>query len=359
MEIKDLTDQEKQTMYEVKDEWEKRIYREKPFDKDAIIEGINWLYKYCGFNQPRIVFVESPLAAQYASNLLIKDITISDEKLLKEVDKMLKKDAKYDYQSFSYYGNITDVRWVAFYDFFTRIGKIQNEDFNKYQKLVSAGIFDSIQFDEFCVICKYPLNIYRDPNNNLHCEDRPALEWADGFKLYFLQGIKLEKEMWENITQRKYSFEDIMKIENIEHRMLALRYMDPNIFLEKSNAKLVDMKESEYEAPVYSEPKISDSFKKISQEQLEEFKNKNVDIYDEPEIIRHETRTRRNELYRVENLFRRTAYFLKYNDTSNPDRTYISGIDPEFAEKNPDADACMAWKGQATFKEYALLRKEA
>ncbi|MBC8490348.1 MAG: hypothetical protein H8D45_30395 [Bacteroidetes bacterium] len=67
---------------------------------------------------------------------------------------------------------------------------------------------------------------------------------------------------------------------------------------------------------------------------------------------------RGNELYLVKDIFSEPAYFLKYECPSTG-RVYVSGIDPQFVKENQDADTCMAWKHNWSFKEYYKLKIES
>jgi len=142
----------------------------------------------------------------------------------------------------------------------------------------------------------------RHLNSRLHSETQPAIEW-DNEKYYFLWGVKLDKDLWEKIVNKKLSFKEIMSLKNIEQRMVALKMMDAEKLLKDSKAKLLDKSE------------------------------------------------KGNELYLVEGVFRQPAYFLKYTCPSTG-RVYVSGIDPEIAEQNPNADFCMSWKLGITLDEY-------
>jgi internalin A len=66
-----------------------------------------------------------------------------------------------------------------------------------------------IQFEGVCLVANMPISIKRDSQNRLHAENGPAIEWADGYKLYFYHGVavpekwilhpeKLTKEDWSN-----------------------------------------------------------------------------------------------------------------------------------------------------------------
>ena len=150
-----------------------------------------------------------------------------------------------------------------------------------------------------------------DPNNRFHSETHPAVRWKEGAEHWYLHGVKLEKELHQKIVSRTLPAKDALSLENMEHRMLAIKYMEPETMLRELKAELV-----------------------------------------------HES-ARGNSLYLIKDVFpsHNKAYFLKYSCPSTG-RVYISGIDPEFAEQHKDADDSMAWKFRMDRKSYDLLTLE-
>ncbi|MEM5784970.1 MAG: hypothetical protein QW469_00325 [Candidatus Aenigmatarchaeota archaeon] len=158
--------------------------------------------------------------------------------------------------------------------------------------LLKNGVFIFWVLKDKVIVLTRP--IIRQVNGVLHSTTDPALEWQKE-KHYFLWGVKLQKKLWKKIVNQELSFKEIMSINNIEQRMVALKMMDAEKLLKESGAKLIDKSE------------------------------------------------KGNKLYLVENIFRQPAYFLEYKCPSTG-KVYISGIDPDIAKQNPKADFCMAWK---------------
>lgn len=123
-------------------------------------------------------------------------------------------------------------------------------------------------------------------------------------------------ETWILIAKDELKFDDILRIRDIEQRMVALKRYGVEKILHDANAEVV-----------------------------------------------HKS-ARGNELYLipfkeglVNNVFSQDAYFLKYSDPSTG-RIYISGVPPQMGETK-DADACMAWKHGLSVDAYKLLFNEA
>ena len=153
--------------------------------------------------------------------------------------------------------------------------------------------------------------IHLDERKRLHNEKGYALKFADK-ETYWLYGRKFDKPLWKSLVNKTIIAKELFNIKNMEQRMVAIKMMGQEWLLKESQAKLLDKSE------------------------------------------------RGNELYLVENIFNRPAYFLKYKDSST-DRIYVSGIDPQFA-KTPEeltADNAQAWKFQLSLEEYNQIRVES
>mgnify|MGYP001583626307 FL=1 len=148
-----------------------------------------------------------------------------------------------------------------------------------------------IQLNGVCLICPLPKIVKRDEKNRLHSEVSPSIEWKDKYSQYYLHGVRFEKELWKEIVTKKISAKKVLSLSNIEQRMATLRIIGIEAVLE--GATLVD------HAKGY-------------------------------------------ELYKIENVFTRIAYYLKYKDPST-DRWYVSGIHPEVGAKKSVIKA-LAWK---------------
>ena len=113
--------------------------------------------------------------------------------------------------------------------------------FDKFSDFIQSGIYDSIQLDGLCIVCKMPKKINRSAIR-LHSEDSAAIEWADGYKLYFWNGVPMpEKAIMSKDTISK---EDIIKEINAEKRRCymeilgAKKYYD--IISDGKGLKLLD-----------------------------------------------------------------------------------------------------------------------
>jgi hypothetical protein len=124
------------------------------------------------------------------------------------------------FESFSSYGSINDYNWVSFFDFFTQIGVINHKDFNEFRSLLQCGIYDTIQLKGFCIVSDLPSKISRSPQNRLHCEDGPAIQFKDGYSQYYWNGVSVPA-FW--ISDKSLITKDVIKKETNAERRRCLR----------------------------------------------------------------------------------------------------------------------------------------
>ena|SRR3990167_10877928 len=198
-------------------------------------------------------------------------------------------------EPFSYYGNISDYRWTALYEYINDnlFKEYKNKDWDNWKKLMNSNVYDMIQLDGLVIVVNMPNKIKMDIDNNLHSENDSAVSWRDGYEVYSLCGIILDNELYNKIINKQFSLKELLILENQEHKMLALKY-DPEKLIKSPSAELI---------------------------------NKNKET----------------ELYLIKKIFSTNAWFIKYKDPST-NRIYISGIDPKVAEETRDAEKCRLWK---------------
>ena len=82
-----------------------------------------------------------------------------------------------------------------------------------------------------------------DNQNRLHSINSPAIWWKNGEKIYFISGIKFDKELFEKLTQHKMSFAEILAIQDVDQRNQAMRFVgneERDKFLEYVKAEIID-----------------------------------------------------------------------------------------------------------------------
>lgn len=229
--LENLTPEQEALMYKVRDFWLDRFFScQNRLDKDRSPEYINWLYELSGFKAPQIFFCDSPQACQ--------------EKIYEL------KNGKREPEAFSSYGNVWDYGWVSFYDFFTQIGVINDEKFNKYKEMMLCNIFDMIQLEDYCIVSDMPTEIHREAvQQRLHREDGPAIVFADGYSQYYWMGINVPKEWIENpdgITK-----ETITGEENAEKRRCLMEILGAEAYYDRlGGIEVIDEDNDQYGKPM-------------------------------------------------------------------------------------------------------------
>ena len=213
--LTELTQEQEQLIPVVRDEWINKFYsNSSPTDLDEAkaTEFVAWVYGLSNYKAPKVLFADSPLQAQQIANDLAKEVEGTEYK-------------KRYFEPSSAIG-ITNFSWVAFYDYFTRIGVINHDEFNKYKEYSNLNIYDSIMLQDVCIVTRLPISIkstvFRG-NKVPHSQDSPAIEFKDGFKMYFWNGTIIP-EVWvmnpESLTKQ-----DIISESNAEMRRILMEIL--------------------------------------------------------------------------------------------------------------------------------------
>jgi len=246
------------------------------------------------------IFV-NPVETELLEEELEKIIGRNTVELLSEIYKIVTWTEYWDNKGIGWEIGWNIVRWALFnFNCLNFCDKDDNCKVCKFRKkfcipmleLFKNGAFACWVFNDKVSVIIRP--VIKCVDGRFHSVTGPAVKWKND-EDYFLYGVRFNKQLWEKIVNKSMSFQEIMKIKNIEQRMIAFKIMDREKLLREAGARLID------KSP------------------------------------------RGNELYIVESLFGKPAYFLKYQCPSTG-RVYISGIDPSVASYKPDADFCMAWK---------------
>ena len=198
---------------------------------------------------------------------------------------------------------------ISFADVFVDTKVLSEEkarELDKYKKVLSTQRI-AIYTENVCYVLVAPA-IRRNKEGFLHSDEFRAVDWGKS-GLYYLNGVKFTKELWERLTSHTISFQEIVALEDIDQRTQAMKYGDVDEFLKWSNAKTLD-----------THIKQTLDGKKI-----------NYSLVEIPE---------------KEDLFTETAYFAIY-DCPSTDRKYMSGV-----EKFDTVADAMAWKSFITAEQW-------
>ena len=152
------------------------------------------------------------------------------------------------------------------------------------------------------MVCARPKKIERNAQGRLHSTTGKAIEYPDGYGLYFLNGVKFDETLFKQVTSGSMPFAEILAIKDIDQRTQAMRFGDVWEFVKYANGVELD---------------------KMAKERL-----------DGTQV--------RYWLYRFPKgvLFSEDAFYAIYDDlVPGSDKQYMSGVEPCESVK-----AAMAWK---------------
>jgi len=199
----------------------------------------------------------------------------------------------------------------AFVSFFTKVCKLElskdiMERAEAYQKVCQSVNYIWPNKD-FVMVCARPQKINRDERGRLHSLTEKSIEYPDGWGLYHINGVRFDENLWKKVVNKELSGQEIMKIQDMEQRMIALKYYGAENLLKDFNTKQIDKSE------------------------------------------------RGNELYGINGLIPdREVKLLKYSCPST-ERVYVKFVPFEIK----GADEANAWCFQITTEEYQYLKLEA
>jgi hypothetical protein len=151
-----------------------------------------------------------------------------------------------------------------------------------------------------------PIRLVRNPAGRLHYDHDKAIEWADGYGFYYLNGIEFDQNTWQKIVDEKFTLSDLAKGDlNAEQRAVAVSMLRADRLLKQVNAEKIG------------------------------------------------TGKRGVELYKVPNFMNtgNTEYCMKLEHPSIKGKYYIEWVEPKLGKKG-DVDECMARSRGITKEQY-------
>ena len=177
-----------------------------------------------------------------------------------------------------------------------------------------AGLGYRIEWEDTLYLAPTPIvRLNEDTPPQFHSDQLPAIEWKNGSKFYYLDGVQFEKSLWEKVISQTMNFSEIMAIEISDQRTVALKY-NPQAILNEGS-ELIDKDDRNNELYLIKGKQINKDlgFKKI--------------------------------------------WFLKMLCPTG--RSFIEGVDPDFAEAHPNATECQAELCGLILSEYMSMELES
>lgn len=214
-----LTPEQESLMAHVRDEWIAAALNEgDEVDMGAAARGIAWMYRLDNRKAPSRIFVaDSPFAATMFARQLGADATNTH------------------YWGLGYWSG-----WTAFYDYFARIGIPGVADHDGLQNLIGflrSGVWDLLLFEDAAILSRRPQSVSKDSAGRLHSETGAAVLFRDGFGVWAIHGVTVDKKIVED--PKSITVAEIDSCANAEVRRVMLARFGEAQYLEQSNAELV------------------------------------------------------------------------------------------------------------------------
>jgi len=90
--------------------------------------------------------------------------------------------------------------WCSYLSFFARVAKLGLPQFRAWRHYESAAIHGGPRYvhKRFWIVSDFPQTIGRDEQNRPHCLTGPQLSWRDGWKTYYVHGVRVPAWVVEN-----------------------------------------------------------------------------------------------------------------------------------------------------------------
>jgi hypothetical protein len=262
----------------VRREWCDRLFHPTPTTDDEIREFITYLYSLASLPAPTVFIFDSPMGCQLGYHVLKQSVGQGVEHgvwqgvrqgvehgvwqgVRQGVGQGVRQGVRHgiwqgveqsvwqgalqgveqigEPQSIGIYGDISDYAWLAFYDFFHRIGVITGEKFIKYARM-NRGIFSTLQYENVCLVSRLPTVIRRDERGRLHSTDGSAIEFADGYGQWFVHGVAITEEMFARaFIDKQMTAQEIMTEKNVEVRAALIAELMSSEVLTAMGAMLI------------------------------------------------------------------------------------------------------------------------
>jgi len=248
--------------------------------------AVNWNYEKCGFKKPVVIAAENVLEEQLFYNFVdnnkeVEEFVVKMQEMLNtegydrvEYDKMhtelmvtirdgvnkiieeknLRSIAKYN-DDYLYTLNVYSNSYYWYYKFIKEEFQIPlsiEEDFETCFALQrKSGVYSAVFGDILCVVCKYPMEVHRNENNDLHCTTGEAVIWNTSVNVkpesYYINGRNVESVIFEKILNNDFTLEDFIILDNEDLKadiITILKENDGNEGLVKFlNAEVIDEQE--------------------------------------------------------------------------------------------------------------------
>ena len=365
--LNNLTPEQASLIPVIRNKWINKLNKPQPFDKEKAKKAVEWLYEFSRLSKPEVLFFDSPLGVQIGLNIISKKAGASVRASVRDsvwdsvrvlvkasvrdsvgasVEASVEASGNLQFHTSCFYGDCSDYNWTAFYDYFDSITILDNDNFRAWRDYCEAGIFYCVQLKGLCAVCPMPKYVKRNHAQAMHCEDGFAIEWADGYGIYVLDGIRFDRKdqdkLYWKIVKHELTLPEILAIEDIDQRAVALKYCNAEKIIADLGDRAILVDEAKKPSQYLKQNAVS-FFGGIAQVNFGEVINTELtyrlykvtipDIFDEPEFM------------------------LVYPHASIEGLSYWKGVDPEIAKQG--SLASIASHHNMSVDEYLSARSQS
>ncbi|MEH2046446.1 DUF6745 domain-containing protein [Nostoc sp.] len=271
--IEKLTPEQEALIPVYREKWRAIALSTERIDREKAAEAVKSAYKIMDFDEPKILFYDSPYAV-FKEFMLQLDNSFFNQKAYKFPEKLLfsirdkienkiiNKELKIFLKQEIIVNSIRDIceifAWIlpkeldqSLYIFYERFDiSIFNLNYISPELLVGDAIcinfcISELKWNVFqqhwlilqnlikncgwifpdkniAIICDRPLHLRFDNQNRLHAEGEPAIEFTDGYSLYSYHGVTLP-EKYGKIHPQQWQAEWLLSEENAELRRVLIQ----------------------------------------------------------------------------------------------------------------------------------------
>lgn len=226
MKLETLTDEQWATVHATRDRVIAETVAPGPADRGRVEAGIAACYAHLGLAAPRIVWVDGPLSAVIAANLLKQGGQLGGQlgdQLWGQLRGQLRDQLRDQLGDTSF-----DAWWLHWAHHWQTVNTfVPNKMSDEHSALLQAWIDAHsasvwVPYANVAIIADRHTRLTRDPEGRLHSDDGlPAWEWADGTAVYAHHGRRVEPWVVSGETGPE-QIGRIMAEQNIEVRRCAI-----------------------------------------------------------------------------------------------------------------------------------------
>ncbi|BAY83020.1 hypothetical protein NIES267_25060 [Calothrix parasitica NIES-267] len=278
--ITELTPEQEALIPVYRDKWLKITLSTERINRVKATQAVKEFYKFIGEYEPEIIFFDSPyktcekldrIFTQFKDIYMFNHLGhifknhICDLVFDKKATEILKKLGNISFRrrigiEFTIYNELYDkgidvypeyihdyshpIDWAtnhgAFYDFCISVLNLPfyQERWDILQRIVRECWW-VFSFKGICLICERPFNPKFDEHNNLHADGKPAIQYADGFKVYSHHGIWLP-EKYGSIPSSQWKSQWLLEEQNAELRRILIQAIGYNKIYQELGAIELD-----------------------------------------------------------------------------------------------------------------------